>query len=40
MIDGQSEEIDTNSHIKDGNKFTVLASPMGPIPIPPGFINF
>lgn len=40
MIDGQSEEIDTNSHIKGGNKFTVLASPMGPIPIPPGFINF
>ncbi len=40
VLEGHSEEIDNNSHIKGGNKFTVLASPMGPIPVPPGFINF
>lgn len=40
LLEGHSEEIDNNSHIKGGNKFTVLASPMGPIPVPPGFINF
>jgi len=40
VIDGHNEEEDNNSAIIGGNKLAVLASPLGPIPIPPGLISF
>lgn len=39
IIDGNTEEIDTNSFIKVTNKEIILPSPVGPIIIPPGILN-
>lgn len=39
VIQGNSDEIDNNSFIKAGSKFTVIPTPMGPVPLPPGYIN-
>lgn len=36
IIDGNTEEIDTNSFIKVSNKEMIIPSPMGPIIVPPG----
>jgi len=39
FIDGNTEEIDTNSFIKVTNKEMIIPSPVGPIIIPPGLLN-
>lgn len=39
IIDGNTEEIDTNSFIKVTNKEMIIPSPVGPIVIPPGILN-
>lgn len=39
VIDGHSEEMDTNSFIKVGSKMVTVPTPVGPIVIPPGIIN-
>ena len=39
IIQGNSDEMDNNSFIKAGSKFTVIPTPMGPVPLPPGYIN-
>ena len=39
VIQGNSDEIDNNSFIKAGSKFTVIPTPLGPVPLPPGYIN-
>lgn len=39
MIDGQTEEMDTNGFIKASNKEVTIPTPVGPIIIPPGIIN-
>ncbi len=39
IIDGNQEEIDTNSFVKVGNKMITVPTPVGPIVIPPGIIN-
>lgn len=39
IIDGNTEEIDTNSFIKVTNKEMIIPSPVGPIIIPPGILN-
>jgi hypothetical protein len=39
IIDGNAEEIDTNSFLKVTNKEIIIPSPVGPIIIPPGILN-
>ena len=39
IIDGNTEEIDTNSFIKVTNKEIIIPSPIGAIIIPPGLLN-
>jgi hypothetical protein len=39
MIDGQTEEMDQNGFMKGSNKEVILATPFGPLVIPPGIIN-
>jgi len=39
IIDGHTEEHDTNGFVRVGNQLTVLASPSGPIVIPPGILT-
>jgi hypothetical protein len=39
IIDGNTEELDTNSFIKVANKEMIIPSPVGPIIIPPGILN-
>jgi hypothetical protein len=39
IIDGNAEEIDTNSFLKVTNKEMIIPSPVGPIIIPPGILN-
>jgi hypothetical protein len=39
IVDGISEEHDTNSFIKVGSKQVTIPTPAGPIVIPPGIIN-
>lgn len=39
LIDGNSEEIDNNSFIKAASKFVVIPTPLGPVPLPPGYIS-
>jgi hypothetical protein len=39
IIDGNTEEIDTNSFIKVTNKEIIIPTPIGPIFIPPGLLN-
>ncbi len=39
IIDGNTEETDTNSFIKVTNKEMIIPSPVGPIIIPPGILN-
>jgi hypothetical protein len=39
LIEGNSEEIDNNSFIKASSKFVVIPTPMGPVPLPPGYIT-
>jgi hypothetical protein len=39
IIDGNTEENDTNSFIKVTNKEMIIPSPVGPIIIPPGSLN-
>lgn len=39
LIEGNSEEIDNNSYIKAASKFVIIPTGMGPVPLPPGYIN-
>lgn len=39
VIDGNSEEIDTNSFVKVTNKEIIIPTPIGAIVIPPGLLN-
>lgn len=39
IIDGNTEEIDTNSFVKVSNKQITIPTPVGPIIIPPGILN-
>jgi len=39
LIDGITEENDTNGFVKGSNKLTTIPTPVGPIVIPPGIIN-
>jgi len=39
IIDGHTEEQDTNSFISVSNKEIIIPSPVGPIVIPPGILN-
>lgn len=39
IIDGNQQELDTNSFVKVGNKMITVPTPVGPIVIPPGIIN-
>ncbi len=39
IIDGNTEEIDTNSFIKVTNKEMIIPTPVGPLVIPPGILN-
>lgn len=39
VIDGNSDELDNNSYLKAASKFTVIPTPMGPVPLPPGYIS-
>ena len=39
MLDGQTEEMDTNSFIKVSNKEITIPTPVGPLIIPPGILN-
>ena len=39
LIEGNSEEIDNNSFVKASSKFVVIPTPMGPVPLPPGYIT-
>jgi hypothetical protein len=39
VVDGHTEEMDSNSFIKVANKEIILPSPMGPIVIPPGLLT-
>ena len=39
IIDGHTEEMDTNSFISVSNKEMIIPSPVGPIIIPPGILN-
>lgn len=39
IIDGNTEEIDTNSFVKVSNKQITIPTPLGPIIIPPGILN-
>jgi hypothetical protein len=39
IIDGHTEEMDTNSFVAVSNKEIIIPSPVGPIIIPPGLLN-
>jgi hypothetical protein len=39
IIDGNMEELDTNSFIKVTNKEIIIPTPVGPLVIPPGILN-
>jgi len=39
IIDGNTEELDTNSFIKVTNKEIIVPTPVGPLVIPPGILN-
>jgi hypothetical protein len=39
MVDGNTEEMDTNGFVKAANKEVRVPTPVGPIIIPPGIIN-
>lgn len=39
IIDGHTEEMDSNSFVKVSNKEIIIPSPVGPIIIPPGILN-
>lgn len=39
IIDGNTEELDTNSFIKVTNKEIIIPTPVGPLVIPPGLLN-
>jgi len=39
IVDGNTEELDTNSFIKVTNKEMTIPTPVGPIIIPPGILN-
>lgn len=39
VVDGHTEEMDSHSYVKVSNKAMVLASPSGPIPLPPGLLS-
>jgi hypothetical protein len=39
IVEGNSEEIDQNSYVVSASKFTVIPTPMGPVPLPPGYIS-
>jgi len=39
IIDGNTEELDTNSFVKVANKEIIIPTPVGPIVIPPGILN-
>ncbi len=39
IIDGNTEELDTNSFIKVTNKEIIIPTPAGPLVIPPGILN-
>lgn len=39
MLDGQTEEMDTNSFIKVSNKEITIPTPFGPLIVPPGILN-
>jgi hypothetical protein len=39
IIDGNTEEMDSNSFIKVSNQLITIPSPVGPIIIPPGILN-
>ena len=39
IIDGHTEEMDLHSFVKVSNKAMVLASPSGPVVVPPGLLN-
>lgn len=39
IIEGISEEMDTNAFVKVGSKQVTLTTPVGPIVIPPGIVN-
>ena len=39
IIDGNAEEIDTNSFVSVSNKEMIIPTPFGPVLIPPGLLN-
>jgi hypothetical protein len=39
IIDGNTEELDTNSFVKVANKEIIIPTPVGPLIIPPGILN-
>ena len=39
IIDGNTEEIDTNSFVSVSNKEIIIPTPFGPVLIPPGLLN-
>jgi hypothetical protein len=39
IIDGNAEEIDTNSFVSVSNKEIIIPTPFGPVLIPPGLLN-
>lgn len=39
IIDGHTEEMDTNSFVRVSNKEIIVPTPVGPIVIPPGILN-
>jgi hypothetical protein len=39
VIEGNSDELDNNSYLKAASKFTVIPTPLGPVPLPPGYIS-
>ena len=39
IIDGHTEEMDTNGFVKVSNKKMTIPTPVGPIVIPPGLLN-